>query len=176
MAGNDTGTTDLTSTEAGQKLSRSRHKAAAILLVNGMDVEAITQMLDYPDEATCQKDLERAVADIGMDSWDKAAMRRIMSARLEQAWKIGITNANRRGYPAREAALSNAIRAAERLIKLYGLDAPAEMIVHNATTEQINAWIQSMMAERVAQYPQEVDVVQGKVVSSSTDVATVPRG
>jgi hypothetical protein len=166
----------LNATEAGQKLSRKKSTAAAILLVNGMDIPAITQMLEYDSEAACSKDIETAIATIGLDSFDKAQLRQIMGARLEQAWKVGITNASRRGYPAREAALANAIRAAEKIIKLYGLDAPTEMVVHTATTEQINAWIQSMMAERVAQYPQEVDVVQGTVVPASTDVATVPRG
>lgn len=161
--------------EAGQRLSRRRHEAAAILLVNGMDIGAITQMLEYESQVACQKDIEKAIANIGLDSWDKQQLRQIMGARLEQAWKIAITNAGRRGYPAREAAMANAIRAAEKIIKLYGLDAPAEMIVHNATTEQINAWIANVLEAKVAQYPEEVDVVRSTVVPPSQDVARVPQ-
>lgn len=160
----------------GTKLRRRRPEAAAILLVNGMDIAAIAQMLEYESELACHSDIEKAIASIGLDSWDKNQLRQIMGARLEQAWKIGITNANRRGYPAREAALSNAIRAAERIIKLYGLDAPAEVIVHTATSEQINAWVQGVLAERQAGLPEEKhDVISGTVVRPGADVARVPR-
>lgn len=180
MAGAEDATTDAAlsqaSNEAGTKLRRRRPEAAAILLVNGMDVSAIAQMLEYPDETTCYKDIENAIAKIGLDSWDKQQLRQIMGARLEKAWQIAITNAGRRGYPAREAAMSNAIRAAERLIKLYGLDAPTEVVVHTATSEQINAWVASMLAEKTKALPEEkADVISGTVVRRDADVAELPR-
>ena len=63
-------------------------------------------------------------------------------------------------------AVTKARELVDRHARLYGLDAPTEVVVHNPTQTELEAWVTRLLAEtepRVVGY----DIIAGEVESSS---------
>lgn len=152
---------DLDLTDADTK---TKQKAAAVMMVNGVDVYTIAEHLKVtPDIA--QKYAETALSNIALDSWDKAQLRRLVLARLEQQYRRVSARASDNRYREREAAAKTELAITDRLIRLLGLDAEQKLSInHTATTLEISAMLEQVTA--VSALPEEVDVIEAEVVDS----------
>lgn len=141
---------------------RTKKKAAAVMLVNGVDIYTIAEHLRVaPDIA--QRWAESALADIALDSWDKAQLRQLVTARLEAQYRRVSARAADRKYRDREIAEKTTLAVTDRLIRLLGLDAEQKLnINHTATSAEISAMIGHAMAN--TNLPEEVDVIEAEVV------------
>ena len=153
------------SEESGQAVARSldKQKAAAVMLVNGVDIYTIARELDLTVEAA-REAAEKALANIALDSWDKAALRRLVTARLEAQYRRVSARAADPKYRNRELAAKTELQITDRLIRLLGLDAEQKLnINHTATTQEIADMVNTVMGARAL--PEEVDVVDAEIVT-----------
>jgi len=145
---------------------RTRAQAAAVMLVSGADFATIAQVMDFESEDAARKAAETAMA-ASFDSWDKAHLRRVLTGRLEGLWRIAYTRAQNDRYSAKEAATKNALAILDRLGKMYGIDEPTQVVLHSATSQQINDWVARVTSAEMKALPQEEDILDAEVVEES---------
>lgn len=83
----------------------------------------------------------------------RALANRRMNRLLRAVWPKAIDPR----HPEQLAAHQRALATIDRLVKLEGLDAPQEVVVHRATEEQINAWVAAAYATQ-DNLPDEADI------------------
>lgn len=69
-------------------------------------------------------------------------------------------------------AVQRATALVDRLIKLHGTDAPAEVVVHTPTTSEIDSWVRQMVGQAVGTDVVEADVVDMGDDDDADDAAT----
>lgn len=146
---------------------QTRDQAAAVMLVSGADYALIAQVMDFESEDAAQKATERALA-ASFDSWDKTQLRKILTARLEGLWRVAYRRATNDRNPSREAATKNALSIVDRLAKLQGVDEPTQVVLHSATSQQINDWVARVTQAQIGALPQEEDIFDAEVISDET--------
>lgn len=140
-----------------QNRATRRAEAAVALRVAGASYEDIAQTLGYRSAATVAVQVEKALArtinPINRDQQRDLAGRRLERL-IRSAWPKAINPESPEHLPA--------VRTVKDLIdrhsRLYGLDAPAEIVVHTPTTAEIEQWVASVLTTAVA------DVVEADVV------------
>ena len=147
----------------GKQYTTTRGRAAAVMFVSGADPEYIADVIGFPDADAVHKAVEKALAQ-SFDSWDKASLRRIVTARYETLFKEALARSRDRRNPNREAAAANAMKAVDRVVEVFGIKEPAQVVMHTATQAEIQVWINEVRQEDTAGLPQEVDVIEGHVV------------
>jgi hypothetical protein len=75
---------------------------------------------------------------------DRSEYRRLWRERLERLWRQAYSDALDR----QPGAVTAAVRIVETAMRLDGLAAPSEVIVHNPPGAEIEAWVMGMMSER----------------------------
>jgi len=148
------------------RVTRTRAQAAAVMLVSGADFTTIKDILSFDDEEQARAAAEYALADVHLDSWDKEHLRRVLGSRLENLFRLAYQRASDPRNPSRESATKNALNVIDRMAKLYGLDEPAQVVVHSATTEQIADWVRRMTQSHAMALPEESDVVPSHLIES----------
>ena len=99
-----------------------------------------------------------------VDLLDKAALRRLVTARLEAQYRRVSARAADPKYRNRELAAKTELQITDRLIRLLGLDAEQKLnINHTATTQEIADMVNTVMGARAL--PEEVDVVDAEIVA-----------
>jgi peptidyl-tRNA hydrolase len=73
--------------------------------------------------------------------------------------------------PEHLLAVTKAREIVDRQAKLYGLDAPTEVIVHNPTATEIEAWVAKVVSVGAPPVP-EYDIITGQVLSVTDEVGT----
>lgn len=89
---------------------------------------------------------------------DREALRREADAMLRGLLGPVYARATDREDPEQMFAVQRATALVDRLIKLHGLDAPSEVVVHTPTTAEIDSWVRQMVGTAT------VDVVEANVV------------
>jgi hypothetical protein len=149
----------------GSTLARARTRkanAAVALRLSGATWGEIAEALGYPTArqalVATEKALERQLRDT-----DREAMRRVAGARLERLllsiWPKAIDGA----HPEHLIAASKAREIVDRHAKLFGLDAPTEIVVHSPTQSELEAWV-TRVAQLRAPHVEEYDILDGEVV------------
>lgn len=101
---------------------------------------AVTLGLTGPEEV--QKMVDRALAkEFQVDPANRDRMRGLANARLERLLRSVSEKAMAPQHPEHLAAVGKAKEIIDRISKLYGLDSPTEMIVHNPDSAEIEAWV-----------------------------------
>lgn len=145
---------------------RTRAEAAAVMLVSGADFATIAQVMEFESPEKAREAAERALAD-NLDSFDKAHLRKVLTGRLEGLWRIAYNRAQNERYAAKETATKNALAILDRLSKMYGVDEPTQVVMHSATSTQINAWVERVTAKEIEAYPAEEDIWDAEEVTEA---------
>lgn len=144
--------------------ARQRKANAAIQLkLAGATWDEIAASLGYPTPRAAivatEQALERQLAETG----DREHMRALAGARLERllraVWPKAIDPEN----PDQMTAVTKAREVTDRWIKLFGLDAPTEIVVHNPTTTELEAWVARVVSQQVPAV-EEYDIIGGEVI------------
>jgi hypothetical protein len=144
--------------------ARERKANAAIQLkLAGATWEEVAQSLGYPTARTAivatEKALEKQLADAGT----RDQMRALAGARLERLIRAVWHKAIDPESPEQLQAVTKAKELVDRHAKLFGLDAPTEVVVHSPTTTELEAWVARIVSHQTAPV-EEFDIIAGSVI------------
>jgi len=106
------------------------------------DWDQVAEMFGYPSGRAAQLAAERAMeAEAKENPKSLSLMRQYASRRLERLLRSVWTDANDENSDTQLASHDRALRVTDRWIKLHGLDAPQQVVVHTPTTDQIEAFV-----------------------------------
>jgi len=147
--------------------ARSRKANAAVQMrLAGATWGEIALALGYPTPRQALVATERALVKQLDNADDREKMRKIAGARLERLLRSVWPKAIDPDSPDHLIAVSKARDLVDRHARLYGLDAPTEVVVHNPTQVELESWVTRLLAAtepRVVGY----DIIAGEVESSS---------
>jgi hypothetical protein len=149
--------------------ARSRKADAAVQMrLAGATWAEIAQALGYPTPRQALVSTERALVK-QLDSYeDREKMRKIAGARLERLLRSVWPKAINPDDPDHLVAVSKAREVIDRHAKLFGLDAPVEVVVHKPTATELEAWVARVVAFNGPQVV-EYDILDGEVIEDTAD-------
>lgn len=141
----------------------SRVEAAIALRVAGANYSEIAEVLGYANVDQARTAVERGIAATASEE-DRKRQRELASRRLERVLRSLWSKATDESHPEHLSAARTALAYIDRHIRLWGTDAPSEMVVYAPAAGEIEQWIAKMVQHVRAGQPQEVDIIEGEVV------------
>jgi hypothetical protein len=153
-------------------VARNRKADAAVSMrLAGATWQEIAATLGFPTPRQALVATERALArQLGTEQ-DREKMRQLAGARLERLLRAVWTKAIDPENPEQLVAFGRAREAIADHRKLFGLDAPSEVIVHSPTMGEIDAWVAQVLTLQGKEV-QQFDVITGDVIRSDDAVST----
>ncbi len=152
--------------ETGNSVARARNRkanAALQLAMAGAGWDDIALALGYPTPRTARVAVERALEKQLANDDDREKMRKVANARLNRLLRSAWPKAIDPEHPEHLIALTKCREVIADHRKLYGLDAPTEVVVHNPTQTELESWVaQVIQATRPA--VAEYDILEGQVI------------
>lgn len=148
---------------------QSRQGAAIGLRIAGASYSEIARTLEYSSAAKAREAVERGLAALGGED-DREQLRFIEARRLERILRGLWKKATDDEHGEHLAAARTALAVIDRHAKLYGLDAPTEMVVYNPTQTEIDAWLAQQAQQLRGATPDEVDIISGEVISGGEGI------
>lgn len=137
--------------------------AALHLRVNGASYADIAMTLGLASARSALHVVTDELAEAGqLDTDAKERLRAEESARLEALMGSVMTKALDPEHPEHLVAVRAAVTVIDRHIKLHGLDAPSEVIVHTPTQTELENWVATMVHHTMPQL-EEADVIDVSV-------------
>jgi hypothetical protein len=131
-------------------LPRNRKADAALSLrLSGATWTEIALALGFPTPRAAMLAVERALIKQLDATEDRDKMRTIAGARLERLLRSVWGRALDPNDPEQLSAVSRARELIDRHAKLYGLDAPTELVVHSPTQSELEDWVLRMTATMI---------------------------
>jgi hypothetical protein len=149
----------------GKELAKARARkanAAVQMRLAGATWGEIAQALGYPTPRQALIATERALVKQLDNNEDREKMRKVAGARLERLLRSVWPKAIDPDSPDHLIAVGKARDLVDRHAKLYGLDAPTEVVVHTPTQTELESWVTRLLATsepRVVGY----DIVAGEI-------------
>lgn len=157
----------------------SRQEAAVALRMEGAPYSEIATTLGYSSASQARQAVERSLAALANSPEDRDHLRFLEARRLERIlrgiWRKAtsetLTDEDGHERPNEEhlAAARTALAVIDRHSRLYGLDAPQEMVIYNPTQIELQKWVEQVAANVRSAGPQEVDIISGEVISEVED-------
>jgi hypothetical protein len=146
---------------------RTRQEAAVALRIAGANYSEIATTLGYMSSAKAREAVERALA-ASIDSDDRERLRTLEGKRLERLlrglWRKATDDAN----PEHLSAVRTAVAVIDRHARLFGLDAPQQMVVYTPAGEEIAGWVAQMASQVRGELPAEHDIIEGQIAADTT--------
>lgn len=146
-------------------------KAASALSLKAMgaSLEEICRVVGFASPKEAGNAIDKALREeFQSDPKAKSKARDMAGRRFEGLLRSVSTKANNPKDPEHLAAVGRAADIVSRLVKLYGLDAPTEMVVHSPDASELERWV--MAALQQAEPPlEEFDILDGEIVEDDED-------
>jgi hypothetical protein len=142
---------------------RTRVEAAIALKVAGANYSEIADVLEYSSVEQARSAVERGLAATASEE-DRKQQREIASRRLERVLRSLWSKATDEEHPEHLSAARTALAYIDRHIRLWGTDAPSEMVVYSPAQGEIETWIASMVQHVRKGLPQEADILDAEIV------------
>jgi hypothetical protein len=153
--------------------ARQRKAQAAIgMRLAGATWNEIAQALGYPTPRQALVATERALAKEINDD-DRARLRRLAGARLDRLLRSAWPKAINPDHPDHLIAMSKCREVINDERKLFGLDAPTEVVVHNPSQAELDAWVAQVLTVTGPQV-EEFDIFEGEVVEDEEEPRALP--
>lgn len=150
---------------------KSRTEAAIGLKVAGANYSEIAEVLGYANVDAARTAVERGIAATATED-DRKHQREIASRRLDRLLRGIWKKATDEGNPEQLSAARTALALVDRHIRLWGADAPSEMVIYSPSTGELEAWIAKMARQVRAGLPEELDIIESEVIEDSDDAAS----
>ena len=124
-------------------------RAALALRLAGASYSEIADTVGYADPVLARQAVVREMAAFETDDASRQRLRDEEGARIERLLRGVWGKATNPNDPEHLAAAKVALSLVDRHARLYGLDAPQEVVVYNPTTAEIDQWVASMTSEAV---------------------------
>lgn len=145
-------------------IPRNRKADAALSLrLSGASWTDIAIALGFPTPRAAMLACERALVKQLETTEDRDKMRQMAGARLERLLRGIWTRALDPNDPEQLSAVSRSRELIDRHAKLFGLDAPTEIVVHSPSQSELEDWVLRMTATMVPEV-EEPDIFEGDVV------------
>lgn len=160
--------------------ARNRKANAALQLhIAGLIPDEIAEQLGYPDGGAVRIAIELSL-ERELHEESRQQMRKMVGLRLQRLTKAVWGKAIDPKNPEQLAAQREARANLAEFVRVYGLAAPTEMIVHTPTSTELENWVATVVAKS-APALEEADIFDGEVLEDSQqpeegqpDVVTVP--
>ena len=160
------------SPEGGSAVARARDRKANAALQLVMDDHAswieVAEVLGYPTARAAKVAVEGAL-EKELHSGDREVLRRYASAKLDRLLRAVWGKAIDAENPDQMSAVREARTTLVEHIKLWGLAAPAEVVVSSPSEREIESWVAGVVSRSMPQL-EEADifgsgeVIEGEVV------------
>lgn len=145
------------------KVARNRKADAAMSLrLSGATWADIAITLGYPTPRQAMVAVERSLVR-QLNETDRERMRVMAGARLDRLLRAVWTKAIDTGDPEQMTAVNRARELIDRHAKLFGLDAPTEIVVHTPTQAELEQWV-LRMTETMVPDVEEPDIFDAEIV------------
>jgi hypothetical protein len=142
-------------------VGRRRGEAAVQLRLAGTSYEEIATALSFASPRAARIAVERGLS-LQLTGANRDEMREIQLRRLERMLRAVWAKALDPDSPEQMTAVRVGREIIDRICRLYGLDEPIEVLVHNPTTTEIENWIAAVLATG------STDIVEADVVGEIT--------
>lgn len=149
-----------------EKDRKTRVEAAIALKVAGANYSEIAEALEYTSVDQARSAVERGLAATASEE-DRSRQREIASRRLERLLRAIWAKATDETNPEQLSAARTALALVDRHIRLWGTDAPSEMVIYSPTAGEMEAWVARMAQQVRAGLPEEVDIIESEVISDT---------
>jgi hypothetical protein len=164
----------LVSGRPGKELTRARTRkadAALALKYAGADWPDIARTLGYPTARAAMVAVELAL-EARLDDYDRERLRQIVSGRLDTLLRSVWPKATSPTDPEHLLAVAKARDLVDRHIRLWGLDAPTEVVVSSPTQEQLDAWVARVVSTQTPEV-EEYDIINAEVTEDDDAVSAL---
>lgn len=145
---------------------KSRQDAAVALRIHGANYSEIADTLGYSSARVARLAVERGLAaSVGDD--DREQRRHIEGRRLERLLRGVMPKATDEDNPEQVAYVRASLAIIDRHAKLWGLDAPIEVVSYNPTAVELEAWLASKTADLNRGLPEEANIIEGEVIANA---------
>jgi hypothetical protein len=142
-------------------IQRNRKADAALSLrLSGASWSDIAITLGFPTPRAALVATERALVK-QLSETDREKMRMLAGARLERLMRSVWAKAIDPDSPDQMTAVNRARELIDRHAKLFGLDAPTEIVVHSPTQSELEDWVLRMTATMVPEV-EEPDIFESE--------------
>lgn len=150
----------------GNSVARARHRKANAgiqLALAGATWDEIAVALGYPTARTARVAVERALEKQLQTGDDREKMRKLADARLNRLLRSVWPKAINPEHPEHMLAVTKSRELIADHRKLFGLDAPAEIVVHTPTQNELESWVALVVSQQGPQV-EEYDILDGEVI------------
>jgi hypothetical protein len=156
--------------------ARERKSNAALeMRLAGASWDDIAEVLGYPTARQAIVATEKALERELKTEHSQATMRTLAGRRLERLLRAVWSKSIDPNHPDQLIAHQRALAVIDRHIKLYGLDAPTEMVVRSPSTEALEHWVATVVNQMAPQLP-EGDIFADGEDEDYIDVEVVSDG
>lgn len=155
-----------------KELTRARGRKANMALalsLGGADWKDIARACGYPTARAAKVAVELA-CEKRLDTMDKKHLRMLVSGRLDTLLRSTWPKANDPDSPEHLAAVGKAREIVADQRKLFGLDAPTEVMVTSPTQREIDEWVARALSGSLPEV-EEFDIIDGEVLEDGEDDA-----
>ena len=143
----------------------SRMEAAIALRVNGADYSEIARICGYTNVKAARIAVERGLASTATTG-DKERRRVLESRRIEKLMNSTMKRATDPDDEQHLGYVRTTLALIDRHARLWGLDAPQEMVLYNPSAQEIETWLAKKRHAIEGYLPEEADVVEAEVIDS----------
>lgn len=128
----------------------NRSAAAVALRLAGGSYGEVAEALDFATPAEARDAVEAHLALRSGDAQTREQLRAEAVGRLERLLRGTWGKATNPDHPEHIPSAKFALAVVDRLIRLHGLDAPAEVVVHTPTMREIDEWVATLTTDATA--------------------------
>jgi hypothetical protein len=150
----------------------ARGNAAVAMRIAGATYTDIARTLEYTSPTHARQAVERSLA-ASAGTEGREQMRFLEARRLERILRGLWTKATSDTIMVKGQEVDNpdhlayartAIAVIDRHARLYGLDAPQEMVIYNPSGAELEAWVAKMARQVHGELPDEYDIIEGHAI------------
>lgn len=146
----------------------TRAAAAVKMAVEGVSYTDIARTLDYESPAAAKKAVWSSIGDVEIDADEVKRKRDLMGRGLGRLLSSCMRRGTNPHDPDHLAYARTCLAIMDRQARLYGLDAPTNLVVHTPTQQQINEYVQHVRQLQIVQAGDvEADIIEGEVVADA---------
>jgi hypothetical protein len=132
-------------------------RAAVALRIAGATYTEIADTIGHPDVRALRRMVEEEIGAASDDEEGRSRLRSEANLRLERLLRGVWSKATDPNDPDHLPAVRTATGLIDRIIKLHGLDAPAQITVYTPTQQELDTWVAGMVVQQTVDLPPEPD-------------------
>jgi len=155
------------SSRGGSAVARARDRkahAAIQLRKAGADWAEVAEVIGYPTPRAALVAVENSLEKELKTEEGQKFMRTLAGQRLDRLLRSVWSKAVNPEHPDHLPAVDRARQIIDRHARLYGLDAPAEYVVHSPTQVELEKWVTRVVTASVPVL-EEADIFEAEVIN-----------